>query len=358
MVFVGRITRQKGLPYFLRAAAQLPPDVQLVLCAGAPDTREIAAEVEQLVADLQATRSGVVWIDEMLPQPEVAALLSAGTVFACPSVYEPLGIVNLEAMACELAVVATATGGIPEVVVDGETGWLVPIEQLQDGTGTPVDPDAFVGDLAAALVESVSDPERARERGRAGRGRAQSDFSWSSIAARTVAVYEQVLAGQGLSRPRAGAVRRRFERCVHGRHDGMTGHDVEPAQGLLALGRLPGVDRAAVVAARELDDGSDPPGQIEHLGRARWRARRHAGRHRSVPDPVQAGRGITGPVDRVQPLEVVAGLGQRREQRLPALAQVGVTGDVGERADRRTRARSPTWRCREARRPRPGARAG
>jgi starch synthase len=193
VVFVGRITRQKGLPYFLRAAAQLPPDVQLVLCAGAPDTKEIAAEVEGLVADLQATRSGVVWIDEMLPQPEVAALLSAGTVFACPSVYEPLGIVNLEAMACELAVVATATGGIPEVVVDGETGWLVPIEQVQDGTGTPIDPDAFVADLAATLVDAVSDPERAEQRGRAGRRRAQEQFSWGSIAGRTVDVYRQVL---------------------------------------------------------------------------------------------------------------------------------------------------------------------
>jgi alpha-maltose-1-phosphate synthase len=124
----------------------------------------------------------------------VAALLSAGTVFACPSVYEPLGIVNLEAMACELAVVATATGGIPEVVVDGETGWLVPIEQVQDGTGTPIDPDRFVADMAAALVDAVSDPERAKARGVAGRRRAQEQFSWGSIAARTVEVYEAVLA--------------------------------------------------------------------------------------------------------------------------------------------------------------------
>jgi alpha-maltose-1-phosphate synthase len=194
VVFVGRITRQKGLPYFLRAAAALPPEVQLVLCAGAPDTREIAAEVEGLVGDLRATRSGVVWIDEMLPQPEVAALLSAGTVFACPSVYEPLGIVNLEAMACELAVVATATGGIPEVVIDGETGWLVPIEQVQDGTGTPVDPDRFVADMSAALVEAVSDPERAKRRGLAGRRRAQEHFSWGSIAQRTVEVYDEIVA--------------------------------------------------------------------------------------------------------------------------------------------------------------------
>ncbi|MGL5808430.1 MAG: glycogen synthase, partial [Nocardioides sp.] len=143
VVFVGRITRQKGLPHFLRAAAQLPPDVQLVLCAGAPDTPEIMAEVSELVTELGRTRQGVVWIDRMLPRRDLVALLSKATVFACPSVYEPLGIVNLEAMACQAAVVATATGGIPEVVVDGETGWLVPIEQALDGTGTPLDPDRY-----------------------------------------------------------------------------------------------------------------------------------------------------------------------------------------------------------------------
>ena len=194
VVFVGRITRQKGLPYFLRAARSLPPEVQVVLCAGAPDTPEIKAEVEALIADLRQTRDGVVWIPEMLPRAEVVALLSAGTVFACPSVYEPLGIVNLEAMACELAVVATATGGIPEVVVDGETGWLVPIEQVDDGSGTPVDPDAFVADLAAALTEAVSDPDRARAFGRAGRARAVEHFSWDSIGDQTLEVYRSVLA--------------------------------------------------------------------------------------------------------------------------------------------------------------------
>jgi starch synthase len=193
VVFVGRITRQKGLPYLLRACAELPPDVQLVLCAGAPDTPEIMAEVEGLMNDLRQTREGVVWIAEMLPRSEVVALLSHGTVFVCPSVYEPLGIVNLEAMACELPVVATATGGIPEVVVDGETGWLVPIEQVQDGTGTPVDPDRFVADLAAALSDAVSDVERARERGLAGRRRAVDSFSWASIGDRTLEVYRAVL---------------------------------------------------------------------------------------------------------------------------------------------------------------------
>lgn len=196
VVFVGRITRQKGLPYLLRACADLPPEVQLVLCAGAPDTPEIMAEVEGLMEHLRAQRGdGVVWIAEMLPRAEVIALLSHGTVFACPSVYEPLGIVNLEAMACELPVVATATGGIPEVVVDGETGWLVPIDQVQDGTGTPVDPGRFVADLAAALTDAVSDPGRARAFGVAGRRRAVESFSWASIGDRTLEVYRSVLGG-------------------------------------------------------------------------------------------------------------------------------------------------------------------
>jgi alpha-maltose-1-phosphate synthase len=193
VVFVGRITRQKGLPFLLRAAAELPPEVQLVLLAGAPDTPEIKAEVEGLIDGLRTDRDGVVWIPEMLPRDQVIAILSASTVFACPSVYEPLGIVNLEAMACELPVVATATGGIPEVVVDGETGWLVPIEQVQDGTGTPVDEDRFVGDLAAALNEAVSDTGRAERMGVAGRERAVESFSWSTIGDRTVEVYEEVL---------------------------------------------------------------------------------------------------------------------------------------------------------------------
>ncbi|MEI5673062.1 MULTISPECIES: glycogen synthase [unclassified Nocardioides] len=192
VVFVGRITRQKGLPLFLRACALLPPDVQVVLCAGAPDTPEIMAEVEGLVAELRATRSGVVWIAEMLPRPDVVALLTAATVFACPSIYEPLGIVNLEAMACETAVVATATGGIPEVVVDGTTGRLVPLEQATDGTGTPLDPERYVADFAAALVEVVTDRERAAAMGRAGRQRAIESFSWAAIAERTVEVYRSV----------------------------------------------------------------------------------------------------------------------------------------------------------------------
>ena len=193
VIFVGRITRQKGLPYLLRACAELPADVQLVLCAGAPDTPEIKAEVEGLMAELKSAREGVVWIPEMLPRADVVALLSAATVFACPSIYEPLGIVNLEAMACELPVVATATGGIPEVVVDGETGWLVPIEQKQDGSGIPLDPDRFVADLAAALTDAVSDPARADRMGLAGRQRAEESFSWATIGERTNQVYLDVL---------------------------------------------------------------------------------------------------------------------------------------------------------------------
>ncbi len=195
VVFVGRITRQKGLPLFLRACASLPPDVQIVLCAGAPDNPEILAEVEGLVHGLRSSRSGVVWIPEMLPRRDVVALLTAATAFACPSIYEPLGIVNLEAMACETAVVATATGGIPEVVVDGVTGVLVPIAQASDGTGTPLDPERYVADFAAALTTVVSDPARAAAMGRAGRSRAIADFSWAAIAERTVEVYQGVLRG-------------------------------------------------------------------------------------------------------------------------------------------------------------------
>jgi starch synthase len=219
VVFVGRITRQKGLPYLLRAAELLPHDVQLILCAGAPDTSEIMAEVKALVASLRARRGGtsggggtssggdhgtadlgyadqgIVWIEEMLPHDVLVAVVSAGTVFVCPSVYEPLGIVNLEAMALALPVVGSATGGIPEVVDDGVTGALVPIEQVHDGTGTPLDPERFVRDLADALLGVLADPARAAAMGAAGRRRAEEHFSWESIAQRTMNVYRAVLAG-------------------------------------------------------------------------------------------------------------------------------------------------------------------
>jgi alpha-maltose-1-phosphate synthase len=196
VTYVGRITRQKGLPLLLRAAASVAPEAQLVLLAGAPDTPEIAAEVEALAAELRANRGGVVWVQEMLPKHEVIQVLTHSTVFVCPSVYEPMGIVNLEAMACETAVVATATGGIPEVVDDGSTGLLVPIEQASDGTGTPLDPDRFVADLARAINELLSDPARAAAMGQAGRRRAVKQFSWDAVAARTLEIYRSVLGSR------------------------------------------------------------------------------------------------------------------------------------------------------------------
>jgi starch synthase len=166
--------------------------VQLILCAGAPDTPEIMAEVQEGVRLLQRTREGVIWIERMLPRDELSAILTAATTFVCPSVYEPLGIVNLEAMACGAAVVGTATGGIPEVVDDGVTGRLVPIEQVQDGTGTPVDPETYVADLAAVLAEVASDPVTAKAYGEAGRERARNEFSWGAIADTTRALYEEL----------------------------------------------------------------------------------------------------------------------------------------------------------------------
>jgi starch synthase len=193
VIFVGRITRQKGLPYLLRAVALLPAEVQVVLCAGAPDTAEIMAEVTGLVEQLRTERGGVVWIERILPREDLRALLTAADVFVCPSVYEPLGIVNLEAMACGTAVVGSGTGGIPEVVADGVTGWIVPIEQVQDGTGTPVDPDRYVADLAAGLAEAVSDEAVAAERGRAGRERALAEFGWARIAEQTLELYRSLV---------------------------------------------------------------------------------------------------------------------------------------------------------------------
>jgi starch synthase len=185
VVFVGRITRQKGVAHLLAAARRFDPAIQLVFCAGAPDTAEIAAETEAAVAELQATRSGVIWVREMLPREQVVSLLSAATVFACPSVYEPLGIVNLEAMACGTAVVASAVGGIPEVVQDAATGILVPY--------SPQAPQELEAGLAEAINALCADPERAAALGRAGRERAVEKFGWDAIARQTVALYESLI---------------------------------------------------------------------------------------------------------------------------------------------------------------------
>jgi starch synthase len=192
VVFVGRITRQKGLPYLLKAATNLPVDVALVLAAGAPDTPEILAEVTSLIAELRKTRTNVIWLNQQLSRTELVALLSSATVFACPSIYEPLGIVNLEAMACGVPVVATATGGIPEVVEHGKTGLLIPIEQLSDGSGTPIDEAKFVADFSRGLNEML-EGEIAKF-GAAGRLRVENNFAWVKIAKETIAAYQSVLS--------------------------------------------------------------------------------------------------------------------------------------------------------------------
>ena len=196
VVFVGRITRQKGLIHLVRAAQQFDPETQVVLLAGAPDTPEIAAETRTLVDGLQADRPGVVWIEKHLPREQIVDLEWCSTTFVTPSIYEPLGIVNLEAMAVGLPVVGTATGGIPDCIDDGVTGTLVPIDQLDDGTGTPTDPEKFEADLAAALEDMCSDPARAKRMGEAGRKRVEDHFSWESIAVKTIEYYRDILSSR------------------------------------------------------------------------------------------------------------------------------------------------------------------
>ncbi|MEU1145114.1 glycogen synthase [Streptomyces sp. NPDC005863] len=185
VLFVGRITRQKGVPHLLRAVRELDPDVQVVLCAGAPDTPEIDAEFRTLFEQLNSARPGVRWIPEMLPRPQIVQLLTHAAVFVCPSVYEPLGIVNLEAMACGTAVVASRVGGIPEVVQDGTTGVLVPYDEKE--------PEDFERDLGRQLNRLATDPGLAAAMGAAGRRRALGEFGWDAVARRTVEVYEEIL---------------------------------------------------------------------------------------------------------------------------------------------------------------------
>ena len=184
-LFVGRITRQKGVTHLLAAAEQLPPEAGLVLCAGAADTPAERQQVADAVAALQSRRSGVVWIEAMLPREQLVPLITGATVFVVPSVYEPLGIVNLEAAACGTAVVASAVGGIPEVVADGRTGLLVPYD--------PADPAAFEAGLAAGITELLADPQRAAAMGAAGRERVLSEFGWPAVAQETVGLYSAVL---------------------------------------------------------------------------------------------------------------------------------------------------------------------
>ena len=192
-VFVGRITRQKGVTHLLDAAERLPAGTQLVLCAGAPDTPQIAAEFRDRVAALRAGPVDVIWIEQMLPRPQLLEVLSHAAVFVCPSIYEPFGIVNLEAMACELPVVASAVGGIPEIVVPGETGWLVPFATGGDDLGSPADPAAFADAFAARIAACLDDPASAAAMGRAGRARVEERFSWRAIGQATADLYRTLL---------------------------------------------------------------------------------------------------------------------------------------------------------------------
>ncbi len=194
VLFVGRITRQKGLPLLLRAARHLPDGTQLVLAAGQPDTDEIARETTGLVEALRSEgRIRVVWLDRMLPRRDVALLYSGAAVFACPSVYEPFGIINLEAMACETPVVASRVGGIPEIVVPGETGLLVPFVATGSDNPDPLNPDRFTRDFAEAIASLLADSTRAQAMGRAGRARIEARFTWSAIADETLAFYRRTL---------------------------------------------------------------------------------------------------------------------------------------------------------------------
>src|SRR6185437_16126206 len=192
VLFVGRITRQKGVTHLVDAIRYLPANTQVVLCAGAPDTAEIAAEMREKVEQVSRTNPQIVWIEKMVTRPEMIQLYSHARIFCCPSVYEPFGIINLEAMACGTAIVASSTGGIKEVVVDGETGYLVPFEQ-DAATGFPSKPDQFARDLAGKLAELLADPEKCIRFGAAGRKRAEDTFSWEAIAEQTIDLYNSLI---------------------------------------------------------------------------------------------------------------------------------------------------------------------
>jgi alpha-maltose-1-phosphate synthase len=192
VLFVGRITRQKGVTHLVDAIRYLPPETQVVLCAGAPDTPELAAEMRQKVEEARRYNPHIVWIEKMVSKPEVIQLYSHAQVFCCPSVYEPFGIINLEAMACGAPVVASATGGILEVVVENETGFLVPFDQ-DPATSFPTHPDQFARDLATKLAALLADPDKCRRFGAAGRKRVEEHFSWTAIAAQTIELYQSLI---------------------------------------------------------------------------------------------------------------------------------------------------------------------
>jgi len=192
LLFVGRITRQKGIIHLVRAIEFMERDFQVVLCAGAPDTPEIAQEMKDAVDQAKAKRSDIIWIEEMVDKPTIIELYSHAAVFCCPSIYEPFGIINLEAMACETAVVASGVGGIKEVVVDGETGFLVPLEQMNESPFEPTNPEKFERDLAARINQLIKDRHLRERFGRAGRKRAEEKFSWSAIAQQTKELYQSL----------------------------------------------------------------------------------------------------------------------------------------------------------------------
>jgi starch synthase len=193
VLFVGRITRQKGIIYLVDAVRHMEPGFDVVLCAGAPDTDEIAAEMKSAVQSVQAQRGGVYWIDEMVDKESLIQLYSGADVFCCPSIYEPFGIINLEAMACETPVVASAVGGIPEVVVHDQTGYLVPVAQLHESPFTPLSPESFAKDLAHQVNRLMSNPERRMQFAKAGRQRAVETFSWEAIARETADLYQELI---------------------------------------------------------------------------------------------------------------------------------------------------------------------
>ena len=190
LLFVGRITRQKGIVHLVHAIQFMDPGFQIILCAAAPDTPEIAEEMKTAVEHAKTERPGIIWIDEMVDQKTACELYSHAAVFCCPSIYEPFGIINLEAMACETAVVASAVGGIKEVVVDGETGFLVPLEQMKESPFEATNPEKFARDLAARINELMKNPQLRAKFGKAGRKRVEEKFSWSTIARKTKALYE------------------------------------------------------------------------------------------------------------------------------------------------------------------------